>query len=121
MPLVTYGYHNAPGYPERVTIDGEEYRRIERLPRNLRPGDLLAIGDNTDRTMYHRAYVTITDVETYPQEIRGWRRFPPVCVITFRLRPQDDTYRWRTWGRQTKFRDEETKQRVTWAYRRVAG
>lgn len=117
MPLYTYGYHVAPDYPDTIELDGILYDRIERLPRNLREGDVLAIGDNTDRAGYHRAYVTITDVATYPQEIRGWRRHAPQCDITFRLRPEDRTYRWSTWGSKAVFRDGETKERVTWAYR----
>jgi hypothetical protein len=118
MPLVTYGYHTAPANPDSIEIDGVIYDRIERLPRNLRPGDLLAIGDNTDRAGYHRAYVTITDVESYPQEIQGWHRYAPTCIVHFRL-PEGllSSYRWQTWGNTVKFRDEETKRRVTWAYR----
>lgn len=123
MPLYTYGYHNAPGHPERVTIDGMEFRRIERLPRNLRPGDLLALGDNTDRTMYHRAYVVITDVDTWPASGDRYHWHPPVCQIRYRFRDEDSGGRMaRTWGqRMSVFRGEETKERVTWAYRRVAG
>jgi hypothetical protein len=96
--FTTYGYHTPPRNPERVTIDGREYKRIERLPRNLRPGDLLAIGDNTDRAEYHRVYVTIVDVDSEPQEIRGWRRYPPQCVIRFKFPAHmyPLTWRWRT-------------------------
>lgn len=119
MPLYTYGYHTTPDLPESVIIDGEEFRRIERLPRNVREGDLLCLGDNTDRAAYHRAFVVVTDVDTWPQSFQGMRRFPPTCVIRFRLRPEDDTWRWRSWGFKETFREDETKRPVTWLYRKV--
>src|SRR5690349_12517679 len=99
MPLYTYGYHTPPDYPERVTIDGAEYVRIERLPRNLRPGDLLCLGDNTDRTMYHRAFVTVVDIDTWPASGDRYRWYPPVCHVHYRFREQDRGTRMaRTWG-----------------------
>lgn len=121
MPLYTYGYHVAPDYPERATIDGVEYRRIERLPRNLRAGDLLAIGDNTDRTMYHRAYVVITGVDTWPSSGDRYRWYPPQCHIHYRFRECDRGTRMaRTWGEgKSVFRGQETKEPVTWAYRAI--
>lgn len=118
----TWGYWDAPTLPERVTIDGQEYRRIERLPRNLRPGDLLCLGDATDRAQYHQAYVTIRDVETWPASGDRYRWSPPQCRIRYSFRDSDAHGRMaRTWGtRETVFRGDETKRPVTWAYRPVS-
>lgn len=122
MPLVTYGYHNPPELPERITVDGVEYRRIARLPRNLRPGDLLAIGDNTDRDGYHRAFVTVTDIQSWPQEIRGWHRYAPRVQVSFRLPGHLlGSWRWSSWGNRVTFYDSETRERMDWAYRAVGG
>ena len=117
--LTTYGFHTPPRMQDTVEVDGVTYRRIERLPRNLKPGDLLLIGDNTDKAAYHQAFVTVTDVQSWPQSFRGYTRYAPQVVVSFRLRPQDNTWRWRSWGNQSKFHDSETRERVTWAYRAV--
>lgn len=121
MPLVTYGYHYAPDLPESVEIDGVTYDRIERLPRNVRPGDLLCLGDNTDRHQYHRAFVIVTSVDTWPTTHKGWRRYPAQCQIHFKLRPADDTYRWRSWGFKNTFYDTETKEPIDYVYRARKG
>lgn len=113
--LTTYGYHDTPAEPATINVDGITYHKIERLPRNVRPGDVLIIGDNTDRDTYHQQYVTVTDVDTYPQEIRGYRRYAPQCVLTFRY--ADDMYplvwRWASWGHKITYRDSETKECVS--------
>lgn len=117
MPLVTYGYHTTPAMPDSVELDDGTYDRIERLPRNLKPGDLLLIGDNTDWRQYHQTFVTITNVDTYPTTYKGWRRYGPQCRITFRL-AEGASWRWRSWGNPVTFYESETKEPVTWAYRK---
>lgn len=115
--LTTYGYHYTPTHPDAVTLDGITYHRIERLPRNLREGDLLLLGDNTDKREYHAAFVTVTHVHTLPQAHAGWRRYPPECRVHFTLRPENDTWRWRSWGFLSLFYGQDTKLPVTNAYR----
>lgn len=110
---LTYGYHIPPVEPETVTLDGIEYRRIWRLPRNVREGDVIRLGDNTSRDGYLIAYVTVTDVQSWPQEIRGYRRYAPHACVWFRLRPADDSWRWRSWGGKIEYRDSETHEPIS--------
>jgi hypothetical protein len=110
--MLTWAYFDAPESPESVTFDGVTYDRIERLPRNVRPGDLVELGDGTDPSGYHRAYVIVSDVATYPETTSGWRRHAPECHLTFKLRPEDNSWRWRSWGYTVKFYDQDTKERT---------
>jgi hypothetical protein len=113
MFIPTYTYHQAPPEPDSITVDEVTYERIERLPRNLRPGDVIILGDGTDRAGYHQAYVTVTEIHTRPESHSGWRRYAPECTVRFRLRPQYDTWRWRSFGYELKFYDKDTKERTS--------
>lgn len=75
MPLyfysdgITYGYHPSQDEPPSITHNGRLYLPIMRLPRNVRAGDLVLIGDNTDPYAYHRGFIDVTSVDYWPKSV----------------------------------------------------
>ena len=59
--------------PATITRDGVTFDRIERLPRNVRPGDLVRLFDGNSPTGPREAYVTVRDVDSWPKTVRGHR------------------------------------------------
>lgn len=101
MPLYygdgTYGYHYTPAEPESITHDGMIYEPLERLPRNIRTGDLVIIGDNTDRYQYHRGYMAVSGVDYWSKSYGAYGRVYEALTKVYGkahpLTPRDDAYR----------------------------
>lgn len=108
LPLI---YH-ATDEPPTITLNGVTYDRIERLPRNAREGDVVRLFDGNDPRGPHYAFAEVTGVDSWPQTIRGYRRFAPEVYLHLRYLSGQE---WRFWPKLT-YRDSETR-RPTSLYR----
>lgn len=125
MPITFLPFaHNPRPDPARVGI-GEwdedthewrtvEYVRIERLPRNVRPGDRIRLQECNDPRGWQCTYVTVRGVDSWPA-VTSWgrRRHGAECHI----RTDAQGFRWE-WARTLRFYDDETRKPYT-VYRKV--
>lgn len=120
--MLTWAYHyrDESAEPQSITLNGERFKRIERLPRNVRAGDVLSLFDGLDRAQPHSAYGEVTGVDYWPQSVSGWRVYPATAVIRYRvLEPYRSQYvGWRLYVPEHTYRGAETRERIA-VYRAV--
>lgn len=114
MLLWAYHYRDAAEEPAEVTLEGKRYRRIERLPRNVRAGDVLSLFDGLDRAQPHSAYGVVTSVDYWRKEVKGWHVYPASAIIRYRvLEPYRSQYvGWRLFKCEHVYRGDETTERI---------
>lgn len=61
-------WHPSPD-PETITRDGVTYDRIERLPRNVRPGDIVRLFDGNNPRWPMEAFCVVRDVDSWPRRV----------------------------------------------------
>lgn len=85
--MLTWAYWYPDRMPDRITIDGAEYEKLHRLPRNVREGDAISLFDGIHRDRPYQTFAIVTGVDYWRKEIKGWRVSEAVAQISYRIAP----------------------------------
>lgn len=116
-----YWYRDETDEPPTIQIDGVEYRKIFRLPRNVREGDAIVLFDGVHSERPYSAYAIVTGVDFWRKEIRGYNVYHSTTQIAYRIAPgQLYGYVFAPFRHMWKFTGDSNSERIA-IYRKVSG